>query len=89
MIALTEILPPTEPKEKIQCRFELVRLKAQHHLAVCKSKILLGGRRVVFSLSDRVDEPVMCHDAPLSTIYVLSSVLIVKPFVVAFALVGT
>ena len=44
---------------------------------------------VVFSLSDRGDKPVICHDAPLSTIYVLSLVLIVKPFVVAFALVGT
>ena len=44
---------------------------------------------VVFSLSDRGDKPVICHDAPLSTIYVLSLVLIVKPFLVACALVGT
>ena len=44
---------------------------------------------VGFSLLDRVDKPVICHDAPLSIIYVLSSVLIVKPFVVAFALIGT
>ena len=92
LIALTEILSPDEPKDKVSSAlmqtFAFVT-EDTTPLAVCTSMNFLDGRMAFFSLSVKEDKPIMCNDAPPSTMYVLSVERFVKPFVTVFTCLST